>query len=67
MACHACEQRRILMRLMAEAGRIWAFNPLGPNVHEIFDRLRLEAIARGELDPIQPTEGATDGNIRPTS
>jgi hypothetical protein len=38
------------MLLMAEAGKQWTSNPTGPNIREIFYKLRAEAIARGELD-----------------
>jgi hypothetical protein len=50
MACKGCEQRRATMLLMAEAGKQWTSNPTGPNIREIFYKLRAEAIARGELD-----------------
>lgn len=35
---------------MLEASKLWARNPLGPNIHGIYIRLRDEAIARGEID-----------------
>lgn len=43
-----------MMRLVVEAGKLWAQKPTGPNVGEILQRLRLEAIERGELDAITP-------------
>lgn len=52
MACHGCAQRRVVMRLVYEATKEWTANPTGPNVGVILVRLRDEAIARGELDPI---------------
>ena len=48
--CHGCEQRRVLSRLMIEAGKEWMTKPTGPSMQAIFKRLRDEAIARGELD-----------------
>lgn len=49
MACVECERRRVEMRLMTEAAMEWIKNPTGPNVGQIHERLRGEAIARGEL------------------
>jgi hypothetical protein len=56
MACSGCERRRREMALMLEATKRWTKNPMGPNIHEVFIRLRAEAIGRGEFD---------DGNVRP--
>jgi hypothetical protein len=50
MACKSCEQRRVIMGIMAEATKLWMRNPLGPSIETIFARLRAEAIARGDLD-----------------
>lgn len=50
MACAACERRRIEMRIIAEAGKAWIKNPTGPSLKEMTQRLREEAIRRGELD-----------------
>lgn len=50
MACHACEQRRIIGRLSREAFVEWTKNPMTTRFMEILERLRREAIARGELD-----------------
>lgn len=50
MACHGCEQRRVVMRLLAEASREWGRNPTGPSLQKIWQRLREEAITCGELD-----------------
>jgi hypothetical protein len=49
-ACPGCERRRKEMALMREAAKQWAKNATGPNVHEVYLRLRNEAIARGELN-----------------
>lgn len=48
--CHGCEQSRVLMRIMMDAGKEWISNPMGPSLAQISQRLRDEAIARGELD-----------------
>jgi hypothetical protein len=40
------------MALMLEAGKQWAVAPWGPNIHEIYSRLRNEAIERGEYNVI---------------
>jgi hypothetical protein len=55
--CKGCERRRKEMALMLEATRQWTFNPTGPNINEVYIRLRNEAIARGEYDvqPIEPS------------
>jgi hypothetical protein len=50
MACKSCEQRRILMRIMAEAGKEWAEKPMGPTIRAIYLRMKAEAQERGELD-----------------
>jgi hypothetical protein len=50
MACAACERRRKEMALMLEATRQWTMQPMGPNIHEVYMRLRNEAAERGELD-----------------
>jgi hypothetical protein len=55
MICKACERRRKEMALMLEATRQWTFNPAGPNINEVYSRLRDEAIARGEYD-VEPTD-----------
>lgn len=49
MACAECERRRQEMALMIEAGKLWATKPTGPSLAEIYQRLRNEAIARGEI------------------
>jgi hypothetical protein len=46
------------MALMLEATKQWTLKPMGPNVHEIYMKLRSEAVARGEFD---------DGPVRPNS
>ena len=60
MVCPGCEQRRRIMEIMAQATKEWTRNPTGPNIQEIYSRLRNEAAAaaRGELD---------DGTVRPNS
>lgn len=58
MACAECERRRAEMLLMMEAARLWTSSPTGPNVMDIFKRLRDEAISKGEL---------SDGSVRPGS
>ena len=58
MACAGCERRRKEMAIMLEATKAWTANPVGPNVMEIFKRLREEATTKGEL---------SDGNVRPGS
>ncbi len=58
MPCAACERRRKEMAIMLKATQLWTSNPTGPNVREIYLRLREEAIAAGEFD---------DGAIRPGS
>jgi hypothetical protein len=52
MACRACEERRVMMRIMAEASAEWTRNPTGPSIREVYLRLRAEAVERGELDAI---------------
>lgn len=57
MACHACEQRRVEMRLMVEASTAWVQNPTGPSIPIILERLRREAMERGELDRVVARPG----------
>jgi hypothetical protein len=59
MACEGCERRRKEMALMLEAGKQWTRNPTGPSIHDVYMRLRNEAIARGEIEinaSIEPRE-----------
>ena len=55
MSCEECERHRKEMALMLEAGKQWSAMPWGPNIHEVYLRLRNEAIARGEYD-VEPTD-----------
>jgi hypothetical protein len=48
--CEGCARRRKETALMAQAVVEWSKNPIGPNVHAVYLRLRAEAIARGEFD-----------------
>jgi len=58
MACAGCERRRKEMAIMLEATKAWTANPVGPNVMTIYQRLREEAISKGEL---------SDGIVGPTT
>lgn len=54
MACKACEERRILIKLLVQAGEQWVKNGCrGEHAIEIYQRLRKEAIERGEVDGTQ--------------
>jgi hypothetical protein len=50
MACIECERRRREMKIWAEAAKLWAEKPFGPNLKDIYARLWAAAKARGELD-----------------
>jgi hypothetical protein len=51
-ACPECERRHREMMLMLDAAKAWTANPTGPNVHEVFIRLRNEAYQRGDFDDL---------------
>ena len=57
MTCVGCEQRRKEVTLLLEATRTWMSVPVGPSVMEIYQRLRTEAIQRGDFNErVEPSE-----------
>jgi hypothetical protein len=52
MACIECERRRREMKIWAEAAKLWAEKPFGPNLKDIYARLWAAAKARGEFDDL---------------
>jgi hypothetical protein len=50
--CVECERRRREMTLMLEATKQWTMKPWGPNVHDVYMKLRNEAYARGDFDDL---------------